>query len=284
MKLYLVRRPDLGLSLIAAESDTHLVNILDEVMDPHLCTWQRYRGPLWINFSSVIRADESDEGKLKVRIGNVDRDWPLTAHVGDGETAAEMAQAVFSQGLPRLATACDDPEALDRSAVREAAAAELAAHASAIEARGTIWNDGRFVRTKVVYMRWHGREFVSIASRTANAFMAGKQRLPPDSTGYVRLVSLDVAATRESDLALLTLALRLRTGSDGHITRPHRADAFVDEIRHKRSGASEMRDRRNESVHWTLTRRELDLLRIAVERKYPHVMHLDTSSQEKVRQ
>lgn len=42
MKLYLVRRPDLGLSLIAAESDTHLVNILDEVMDPHLCTWQRY--------------------------------------------------------------------------------------------------------------------------------------------------------------------------------------------------------------------------------------------------
>ncbi len=218
-----------------------------------------------------------------MRIGNVDRDWPLTAHVGDGETATEMAQAVFSQGLPRLATACDDPEALDRNAVREAAAAELAAHASAIESRGTMWHDGRFVRTKVGYMRWHGREFVSIASRTANAFMAGKQPLPPDSTGCVRLVSLDIAATRESDFALLTLALQLRTGSDGHITRPHRAHAFAEAIRHKRTGAREMRDRRNETVHWTLTRRELELLRVAVELKYPHVMRLDTSSQEKGR-
>lgn len=280
MKLYLVRRPGLGLSLIAAESDTHMVNIIDEVMDPSECSWEPYHGPVWINFSPIVRAESSDEGVLRLRFGNVHRDWPLTAHVGDGETAHEMAEAVFEQGLPRLAAACDDPESLDRKAIRAAVEAELAAHTKATEGRGMVWDKGRFVRTKDVYMRWDGRTFVAIPRRSANDFMAGKKSIPSDATGCVRIVSLDVSATRESDFAMLATALRLRTDAKGRITKPHQADAFVEEIRRKEPGAEQMRDRRNEGVHWPLTRRELELLRVAVELKYPHVMRLDTSSQD----
>jgi hypothetical protein len=49
MPLYLVRWPSLHASLVRARDEDELLMILDEVADPGGCTFQVYRGPLWID-------------------------------------------------------------------------------------------------------------------------------------------------------------------------------------------------------------------------------------------
>ena len=39
MPLYLVRWPDLSASLVSAENDEHLLDILDQVDNPEGCEW-----------------------------------------------------------------------------------------------------------------------------------------------------------------------------------------------------------------------------------------------------
>jgi hypothetical protein len=64
MPLYLVRWPALSASLILAEDEAELMNLLDEVGDPGGCTWEEYQGPLWVDFelpADVLVSHPSDE-------------------------------------------------------------------------------------------------------------------------------------------------------------------------------------------------------------------------------
>jgi hypothetical protein len=47
--LYLVRWPTLHASLVRARDEDDLLTTLDEVADPGGCTYQVYRGPLWVD-------------------------------------------------------------------------------------------------------------------------------------------------------------------------------------------------------------------------------------------
>jgi hypothetical protein len=50
MPLYIVRWPGFRASLVKAQNEEELVDVLDEVADPAGCKWAVYRGPLWIDF------------------------------------------------------------------------------------------------------------------------------------------------------------------------------------------------------------------------------------------
>jgi len=50
MPIYLVRWPELSASLVRADSEDDLPFILDQVANTEGCEWNRYEGPLFINF------------------------------------------------------------------------------------------------------------------------------------------------------------------------------------------------------------------------------------------
>lgn len=50
MPLYLVRWPALSASLVQADDEDDLLDMLDQVADPGGCTFEVYSGPLWIDF------------------------------------------------------------------------------------------------------------------------------------------------------------------------------------------------------------------------------------------
>jgi len=50
MPLYLVRWPTLTASLVQADDEDELLDILDQDDDPGGCTFEVYSGPLWIDF------------------------------------------------------------------------------------------------------------------------------------------------------------------------------------------------------------------------------------------
>lgn len=50
MPLYLVRWPALSASLVQADDEDELLDMLDQVADPGGCTFEVYSGPLWIDF------------------------------------------------------------------------------------------------------------------------------------------------------------------------------------------------------------------------------------------
>jgi len=50
MPLYLVRWPALSASLVQADNEDDLLDMLDQVADPGGCTFEVYSGPLWIDF------------------------------------------------------------------------------------------------------------------------------------------------------------------------------------------------------------------------------------------
>jgi hypothetical protein len=63
MPLYLVRWPSLAASLVRAENENELLAILDEAADPGGCTYEIYRGPVWIDFDVPFEVrDCSPEG------------------------------------------------------------------------------------------------------------------------------------------------------------------------------------------------------------------------------
>ena len=50
MPIYIVRWPDLSASLVQAEGEEHLLDILDQVGNADDCEWSIYDGPLFIDF------------------------------------------------------------------------------------------------------------------------------------------------------------------------------------------------------------------------------------------
>ena len=63
MPLYLVRWPTLTASLVQADDEDELLDILDQDDDPGGCTWEVYSGPLWIDFELPFKiGDRTAEG------------------------------------------------------------------------------------------------------------------------------------------------------------------------------------------------------------------------------
>jgi len=54
MPIYLVRWPDLAASLVRAQDDDELIDILDQVANPEGCEWSVYDGPLFIDFQLPV--------------------------------------------------------------------------------------------------------------------------------------------------------------------------------------------------------------------------------------
>ena len=85
MLIYLVRWPDLSASFVQAESEEHLLDILDQVGNPDDCEWSIYEGPLFIDFRLPVEFSVRDDRRgtpvtpQQVVIGNGpdrDREYP----------------------------------------------------------------------------------------------------------------------------------------------------------------------------------------------------------------
>jgi len=289
MTLYLVRLPDLQAALIEAASEWDLIMKLDERLDPALCTWEVYRGPVWVMLSPPIsvevapppgrdlRADDIEVGRIRRK------DWPLVAAVAGSDTAQEMANAVMERVFPNLARAVADIDVIDREAIRAAVVKDVLAHDRATVGRGTAFDGERgLFRTDARYFRWApGGTFTLLGRRAFETFAAGDARLQPDDDGTVRIVGVEVPVTRGADLAIASMALRLRIRDDGRVSEPHRAAAFSSALEDGLPGAARLRDRRNDGVRWDLTGAQLDALRRAICDKFPRVHRVDTSGVER---
>src|SRR5207302_2974523 len=60
MSIHLVRWPDLSASLVQADGEEHLLDILDQVGNPDDCEWNIYEGPLFIDFRLPVEWSVQD--------------------------------------------------------------------------------------------------------------------------------------------------------------------------------------------------------------------------------
>jgi len=147
MLIYLVRWPDLSASLVRAENEERLLDILDQVGNPDDCEWSVYEGPLFIDFRLPVEWSVKDgrrgtpvtpqqvviENVARIADGSIVEAMQLCLAEGhDGyETGAEVLRLAF----PRLHAAIeasyggvespDFEEALPEGELRKALHAEL---------------------------------------------------------------------------------------------------------------------------------------------------------------
>jgi hypothetical protein len=147
MLIYLVRWPDLSASLVRAESEDHLLDILDQVGNPDDCEWSVYQGPLFIDFRlpvewsvqndrrrTPITPQQAVIGDLgPIADGSIVEAMQLCLAEGDDgyETGAEVLRLAF----PKLHAAIEEfyesvespnfEEALPEGELRKALHAEL---------------------------------------------------------------------------------------------------------------------------------------------------------------
>lgn len=139
MPLYLVRWPGLEASIVRADDEDHLTDILDEVASPTEATWSEYDGPLWVDVKlGITLAGDEEEGWRLEGVEEAAADPTLgiaLTNPDDCDTAGEMFDAVFAKAFPNLAgllesaadeSSCD--EGLDPKKVGAAAAMDLRIH------------------------------------------------------------------------------------------------------------------------------------------------------------
>ncbi len=115
MPLYLVRWPTLHASLVRARDEDELLTTLDEAADPSGCTYQVYRGPLWVNFELPVKIrdvtpdkpDATDPSDFTVDPEpsfEIERTYVnLRPAQADSETADLMLKKVVQFAFPNLA-------------------------------------------------------------------------------------------------------------------------------------------------------------------------------------
>lgn len=115
MPLYLVRWPSLHASLVRARDEDELLTTLDEVADPSGCTYQVYRGPLWIDLELPVKVrditpdkpDATDPSDFTVdpepafEIGRTYLNLRPTQ--ASSETADEMSEKMVQFAFPNFA-------------------------------------------------------------------------------------------------------------------------------------------------------------------------------------
>jgi len=147
MLIYLVRWPDLSASFVQAESEEHLLDVLDQVGNPDDCQWSIYEGPLFIDFRLPVEWSVQDDHPgtpvtpQQVVIGNVGRIAAgniveaMQLCLAEGDDGYETGAEVLRLAFPRLHAAIegsfeqgespDGEEALPEAELRKALHAEL---------------------------------------------------------------------------------------------------------------------------------------------------------------
>jgi hypothetical protein len=148
MPIYLVRWPDLTASLVRAEGEEHLLDILDQEANPEGAEWSVYKGPLAINFRLPAEWSIRDErpgaavAPEQVIVDHVgamaDRSVVETMQVSlaGGDDGADTGIEILKKAFPAVHAAIerlleteegeDNPGALPESELRRALHAELA--------------------------------------------------------------------------------------------------------------------------------------------------------------
>lgn len=104
MPLYIVRWPRAEASIVRANNEEHLRDILDELADPSCARWELYDGPLWIDFDlPTIPAEVGGDRKVDADAALGD-DGGITFRVGIGstDTTEAMRTTIASWAFPRL--------------------------------------------------------------------------------------------------------------------------------------------------------------------------------------
>lgn len=111
MRVYLVRWPDLRASLVTAEDEDHLLDVLDEVADSEGATWSVYRGPLWFDLAvpASFRIDEKvpnvplrDDEIVVDDVRELSRGSFTVSVPMSADTAVEMWESVLRKAFPHL--------------------------------------------------------------------------------------------------------------------------------------------------------------------------------------
>lgn len=272
MPLFVVRMPDLRCALVSARSDVEVAHIIDEIMDPSLCTWSRYHGPVWVDFQLPIEVETQAEGPLEVRRIRR-RDWPLVPHLGEGETASEMCSQLVRRAFPAIADAWSDPEEIDRPTLLAALRKDGEEHARSIDAQSTTPTEhgAPIVVTSAFFLHERSGTFRRVSDQLATSLTRGEAAAPRGHEGEVRLVLVEVPKPRTSCDARVTLALRLGLDATRHVVPAHRADAFRSPTTANQPGADRFHERRNAAVRWRMSSGEQRSLVAAVKRAFPRI-------------
>ncbi|MGE5785079.1 MAG: hypothetical protein ACM3ZE_10825 [Myxococcales bacterium] len=147
MPIYLVRWPDLTASLVRAQDEDDLIDILDQVANPEGCEWSVYDGPLFIDFQLPAEwsvRERRPEHPITPEQIVVDDTTALTGGVvsslqlslAEGDDGYDTGSEIIRRAFPALQVAIDryqdSAEAgetdgvLPESELREALHAELA--------------------------------------------------------------------------------------------------------------------------------------------------------------
>ena len=131
MLIYLVRWPDLAVSLVRARDEDDLLDILDQVANPEGCEWSVYRGPLHIDLQLPakwsVRNRRPDEPVAPDQvviedIGPMAREMAVEAMEvsrGGGDDGQDMAEAILKKAFPILHAAIKEFEASEEAEARE---------------------------------------------------------------------------------------------------------------------------------------------------------------------
>src|SRR5262245_51529938 len=140
MPLYIVRWPGLSASLVRAEDEEDLVDILDQVDSPEGCRWQRYDGPVYIDFDLPVEVDVQWPEARPLSAQDIDvRDVSALCDRGewrvalpDCDATAEMREEILSVAFPHVYKIWKRlEEVLDEAAVRKAIGEEVLAMVNA---------------------------------------------------------------------------------------------------------------------------------------------------------
>lgn len=141
MPVYIVRWPEPVVSLVSARDEEELKYRLDEAADPGSCTWQIYKGPIWVDFELPVEVDVAPRedkrrplspADVKVDISELTREpWQLVPTDSLGaDTAHEMYERIRRFAFPALQCTLDgapggDPDAIDLEALKAAVAEDM---------------------------------------------------------------------------------------------------------------------------------------------------------------
>ena len=127
MPIYLVRWPDLSGSLVSAENEERLLDILDQEANPEGCEWSEYDGPLAINFRLPAKWTIKDErpgqpvepGQVVIEdLGPMARE-PLVGSLGlafaEGDEGYDTREAILQKAFPVLQVAAEKFRASDEA-------------------------------------------------------------------------------------------------------------------------------------------------------------------------
>ena len=119
MPLYLVRWPDLSASLVRADNEEHLLDILDQEANPEGSEWSEYDGPLAINFQLPAKWSITDErpgeptapSQVVIEdVGPMIRQHiveSLEVSLAGGDEGHDMGEAILEKAFPLLQAAAE---------------------------------------------------------------------------------------------------------------------------------------------------------------------------------